>query len=180
MKMRFLLPVLATGFILAGCESNAIKEPTYTDAKNNQFIPTNREAADVLVAQLGNRVTAPNTLIIASLVNVDKLEESSTLGRIVAEQVSAGFTKHGFRMQELKLRSNIYVQNNGGEFLLTREVEELAEAHRAPAVVVGSYATSREFVYINLKVIHPKSNVVLAVHDYALPLDSNNRRMLRN
>jgi hypothetical protein len=46
-------------------------------------------------------------------------------------------------------------------------------------VVVGTYAQSSELVFVNLKVIRPETNVVLAVHDYALPLDSMTRSMLR-
>lgn len=179
MKARFFTILMLVGF-LAGCESTqttTLIEPTYQDAREDQFIPANREAAKQLLVQLGHSVSPPSTLIIASLVNVDSLENSSTLGRIVSEQISAEFTRTGYRMRELKLRNNIYIQQQG-EMMLTREVQELARNYDAQAIVAGTYATSREFVYVNLKVIHPQSNVVLAVHDYALPMNRNIRRML--
>ncbi len=34
-------------------------------------------------------------------------------------------------------------------------------------------------VFVNLKVIQSETNVALAVHDYALPLDNMTRSMLR-
>ncbi len=46
-------------------------------------------------------------------------------------------------------------------------------------VFVGTYGESKDFIFINLKVVQPQSNVVLAVHDYALPVDENTRSMLR-
>ena len=36
---------------------------------------------------------------------------------------------------------------------------------------MGTYAQTAEMVFRTSKVIQPETNVVLAVHDYALPLD---------
>lgn len=178
MKKLVLVPLLAAGIALTGCTTNTVREPTYQEARNNEFIPANRGAAKQLVAQLAGSVPSPGTLIIASLANVDALDESSTFGRIVAEQISAEFTQSGYRMRELKLRTSVGITEEG-ELMLSRDVQRLAREYDAQAVVVGSYAESRNFVYINLKVIHPGSHTVMAVHDYALPMDGNNRRLLR-
>lgn len=124
-------------------------------------------------------VHPPSTLMIASLANLDQLNRSSRLGRVISEQVSATFTRAGYRMRELKLGSNVYIRSQG-ELILTREVRELARTHAAQAIIVGTYTTSREFLYVNLKVVHPQENVVLAAHDYTLPLDRNVRIMLAN
>lgn len=125
----------------------------------------------------GFDIRPPSTLVIASLVDLDDLNRSSTLGRVISEQVSATFTKTGYQMRELKLGRSIYVRHQG-ELMLTREVRELARVHDAQAVVLGSYATSREHLYVNLKVVRPENNVVLAAHDYVLPMGKNIRRML--
>lgn len=183
MKFRFLITLLAASFVLSGCAHNSPtiankKAITYEDAANSKFIPTNYSAADNLINQLKLN-TAPNsTLIISTLVNIDALESSSTLGRLASEQISARFTQKGYRTIELKFRDNVYMAQGQGELMLTREVHELANTHAAQAVVVGTYAQSRDFIYINLKVIQPNTNTVLAVHDYVLPLDANNRSMI--
>lgn len=127
----------------------------------------------------GFDIRPPSTMVIASLVNLDALDRSSTLGRVISEQVSATFTKTGYQMRELKLAHDVFVRQQG-ELMLTREVRELARVHDAQAVVVGTYATGRERVYVNLKVIRPQDNVVLAAHDYVLPMDRNIRKMLWN
>ena len=62
---------------------------------------------------------------------------------------------------------------------LTREIKDLAKSHDAQAVIVGTYGQSDNFVFVNLKVIQPATNVVLAVHDYVLPLDSSIRALVR-
>ena len=53
------------------------------------------------------------------------------------------------------------------------------EIAQANAVIVGSYGESKDYVFINLKVIQPTTNVVLATHDYALPINDDVRVMLR-
>ena len=134
------------------------------------------QAANALLQQLPG---SGSTMIIATLVNVDALDRSSTMGRLVSEQISARFTQAGQRMVEMKFRNNVYISQSQGELMLTREIHELANAHNAQAVIVGSYGESKDYVFINLKVIQPTTNVVLATHDYALPINDDVRVMLR-
>ncbi|MBA1264502.1 FlgO family outer membrane protein [Stutzerimonas stutzeri] len=161
--------------VVSGCVRNAA--PNYENARNSPFIRANHQAADALLQQLPG---GGSTMIIATLVNIDALERSSTMGRLVSEQVSARFTQAGNRMVEMKFRNSVYISRSQGELMLTREIHELASAHNAQAVIVGSYGESKDYVFINLKVIQPNTNLVLAVHDYALPIDENMRTMLRN
>lgn len=62
--------------------------------------------------------------------------------------------------------------------MLTRELHELAGTHNAQAVIVGSYGEGKDNVFINLKVIQPSTNMVLATYDYALPINDDVRKML--
>jgi len=50
---------------------------------------------------------------------------------------------------------------------------ELAAAQGIQAVVVGTYAPAENYVYVTLKVVRSVDNVVLAAHNYVLPLDDN-------
>lgn len=160
--------------VMAGCAQSS--KPSYAGASSSPLIRANHQAADVLLQQLPSR---GNTMLIATLVNVDALDRSSTLGRMVSEQISARFTQAGQRMVEMKLRNNVYISQTQGELMLTRELHELAGTHNAQAVIVGSYGEGRDNVFINLKVIQPSTNVVLATHDYALPISDDVRMMLR-
>lgn len=185
MKKLFLVPLIAVGVVLSGCDTtHKVREPTYQDARNDPFIAVNKDAARRMVSQLENSqlesILPPySRVVIASLVDVHSLEPTN-FGRIISEQVSAEFTRNNYHMTELKLRDSVGILDGVGEALLSRNLEHLAERHDAQAVIVGSYATSQDFVYVNLKVIHPKSNTVIAVDDYTLPRDQNIRRMLRN
>lgn len=176
---RTALGAAVAAALLAGCAQQSSRvEPTFEMAAQNAFIPTNRAAAASLLAQIKGNVYPDRPIIAATVVDVNKLEKSSTLGRMITEQISAVFSNAGFRMVEMKFRSNVYIKQNEGEFMLTREIAEVARQHNAQAVVVGTYGVASDMVYLNLKVIAPGSNAILAAHDYALPLDRNMRAML--
>ena len=160
--------------VMAGCVHSG--KPSYAGASSSPFIRANHQAADALLQQMPSR---GNTMLIATLVNVDALDRSSTLGRLVSEQISARFTQAGQHMVEMKFRNNVYISQTQGELMLTRELHELAGTHNAQAVIVGSYGVGGDYVYINLKVIQPSTNMVLATHDYALPVSDDVRMMLR-
>lgn len=181
---KTLLATVAGALVLGatGCATetaSARKEPTYEQAAANPLIPANYAAASSLLARLQGQLAIEQPLIVATVVNIDALDRSSTLGRLISEQVSARFTLAGHRMIEMKFRNNVYMARDQGELMLTREIRDLASSHNAQAVIVGTYAQSSDMVFVNLKVIQPDTNVALAVHDYALPLDSMTRSMLR-
>ncbi len=177
---KLLALLLMVTFTLALTACYGLKTgPTYQAASVNPFIPANYRAADALLKQITNRLSTSQPMIVATVVNIDALEKSSTLGRLVSEQVSAKFSQAGYSMVEMKFRNNVYMKQDQGEMLLTREIKSVAHSHNAQAVIVGTYGESGDMVFINLKVIQPATNIILAVHDYALPLDDNIRSMLR-
>lgn len=176
--MREILAALFV-LLLAACSSTP-QAPTWSEAIEYPFIARNYAAADALVTQVAKRLNKSQPLLVATLVSIDNLDQSSTLGRTISEHISARLTQNGFRMIEMKYRSSVYIKRNQGELMLTREVKELAQAHEAQAVIVGTYARGEHYVFINLKIIEPASNTVLAAYDYSLPLDAQIKAMLRS
>ena len=186
MSMRTTLLVALVGSVglgLGGCASeatNARKQPSYEQAAANPLIPANYAAASALLDRMQGRLALEQPLIVATVVNIDALDSSSTLGRVISEQVSARFTLAGLHMVEMKFRNNVYMARDQGEMMLTRELRDIASSHHAQAVIVGTYAQSSEMVFVNLKVIQPETNIVLAAHDYVLPLDAMTSSMLKS
>jgi TolB-like protein len=176
--MRAFAPLLLAT-LLAGCAATPAKdEPNYATVSSNQFVSANYAAADKLLMQLSGKLAADKPLIMATVVNIDALDQTSTLGRLVSEQISTRMAQGGLKMLEMKLRNNVYLKRNQGELMLTREIGEVAQTHNAQAVVVGSYAETSDMVFINIKVVQPQSNFVLAGHDYVLAKEGIVRSML--
>ncbi|MYM22580.1 hypothetical protein GTP46_07975 [Duganella sp. FT135W] len=172
--------VLALPLLLAGCSSTPKNEEgNYATISSNQFINANYKAADALLQQLSGKLLADKPLIVATVVNIDSLEQTTTLGRLVSEQISTRMAQGGLSMLEMKLRNSVYLKRNQGELMLTREIGEVANSHNAQAIVVGSYAETSDMVFINIKVIQPNTNFVLAGHDYVLAKETIVRSMLQ-
>lgn len=182
--------ILVSGLFLSACETSPkvlVPESTYEQASNNSFNAVNYNAVGELMKRYQGPASASNVsgsgsgapFIVTTLVNIDQLEQSSTLGRLISEQVTSRMAQMGFGVVELKVRNGVYMKRNEGEFLLTREIKEVASAHKAQAVIVGTYAESSSLIYVSLKLVNPASSMILAAHDYALPLDRQIRSMLR-
>jgi len=169
------LVAIGLALLLAGCLASA----PYQEARNDPFIQTNYQATDALIASISPTHDFPSdaTMLVATLVELDSLTESSALGRSISEQVQARLTQRGYSVIEMKLRGQMVMKKNQGELMLSRELQDLRKTHQAEAVVVGTYTLAKNFVYINLKMINA-DNVAIGAHSYALPLDRNVRAML--
>ena len=159
-SLRILLPALA----LAACAHPEV----YESEAAASLIAANYRAADALVSIGKPQLDPSRTIIVATVVDIDDLEKSSTLGRYVSESVSARFTQNGYRMVEMKFQNAVYMKSGEGELMLTRQIRDIATSHQAQAVVVGTYSRASSTVFVNLKVVRPESNVVVAATDYSL------------
>lgn len=171
--------ILALPLLLGAC-STTKEDTNYTSVSANAFVAANYRAADALALQLRGKLLEDKPLIMATMVDIDALEQTSMLGRLVSEQLSTRLAQGGMKMLEMKLRNSVYLKRGQGELMLTREIGEVASAHNAQAVVVGSYAETREAVFINVKVIQPTTNLVLAGYDYVLAKETTVRSMLQS
>ena len=149
--------------LLAGCAHDP-----YDAGPANALIAANHRAGDALISIARSELDAERPIIVATVVDIDDLERSSTLGRFVSESVSARFTQNRYRMVEMKFQNAVYMKRGEGELMLTRQIRDIASSHQAQAVIVGTYSRGASTVFVNLKVVRPESNVVIAAHDYSL------------
>lgn len=154
----------------------------YTNYASSNFIAQNNRAVNSISKQLVDRnnkdMARVSPLVIATVVNMDDLNQTSSFGRLVTEQVSARFAQLNYNMVELKLGKAIMMKSDEGEFVLTRDVQDVVNAVNAKAVVVGTYAENSNDVYVNLKVVNPSNSVIIAAHSYAMPKAPNVADML--
>lgn len=164
---------------LQGCASNPVSTYYYGDRTGGgraDLIDVNERATDALL--LHAVLDANQPVLVATLVNVDRLNESSRLGRIFSEQIAGRMAQRGLRVTEVKLRDSLVLHRDQGELLLSREAREVSQAQNAQAVVVGTYAMSASVLYLSLKLVNPVGNHVVAAHNYAVPVDENVRTLL--
>lgn len=169
-----LLPALLIGGLL-GCETPLNTE----DAPVADVLGASHGAANALIDQAGPRLNPSKPLITATFVKIDDLEQTSSFGRIIAQQVASRFAERGYKVVEMLLRNNVYIKQGGGEFLLSREVRNISSEHNAQAVIVGTYAVGRKNVLVTAKLIQATDGIVLSSYDYSLPIDTDVAFLLR-
>jgi len=152
--------------------------PTYQAAETSEFTQANYSAVDKLVAAPAIPIDRNVPVLIATVVNIDSLNQSSRLGRLISEQVATRLTQRGYHVVEMKLRNNVYIREGSGELLLSRDVRELTKSYNAQVVVVGNYAVAAGYVYLTLKAVTATDNRVIAAVNYLLPLTENNKALL--
>ncbi|WP_404299893.1 FlgO family outer membrane protein [Alicycliphilus denitrificans] len=176
MKRRHAMALmgLACAGVLAGC-AQYYYGPSAAAPVAQDLLALSRDAADALLAQVVLDPAQP--VIVSTVVQLDRLDASSRLGRLVSEQVGGRFVQRGLRVTELRMRDSLALRPGQGELLLSRQVLEVARAQAAQAVLVGTYATAPQAVFVSLKLVG-MGNAVLAAHDYVLPMDGNVRGLL--
>jgi len=163
--------------LLSGCSGNI---------QDRNLVSASYKAADELLDNSREIHLYPNKpILVASFVDIDNVQRSSTLGRIIAEQIGSRLVQQGYKIVEVKLRtSSIFVRGvrneDEGEFLLSRELQDISLQHDAHAVVVGTYAKGREQAYVTAKLVRTKDSIILSSYDYSLPLGPNTKSLLRN
>ncbi|PHV13286.1 FlgO family outer membrane protein [Chitinimonas sp. BJB300] len=168
--MRVLFAVLML-LSLAGCAG-------YQHGVKNPMIKASYDAADRLAAMAYPIIKVDQPVIVATFVQIDRLTTTTTFGRLMAEQVASRLLFQKYPIVELKLRGSVFVREGTGELLLSREVKDLSAAHNVQAVIVGTYALAGEKIFLNLKVVRPTDNRVLAAHDLAIEIDETTRALL--
>lgn len=137
----------------------------------SDLIKSNYQAADSLVRNSNGKLLNQPPILSTTLLNIDNLEESSSFGRLVAEQISARLSNSSYNMIEMKMQNHVYMKNNVGELMLTRKISEIASTNNAHAIIVGTYFVGKEHISVNLKAVRPLTNEVISAHDYLVPVN---------
>lgn len=170
--MRAAYPLLAVALTLSACAAN-----TPADYQSSAFTRANYMAIDTLMQSLSS-VHTNSSLLVATVSDIDRLQQSSRLGRLITEQISTRLTQTGYPVAELRLRESVAMHEGEGEFVLSRDVRALSKQHQAQLVIVGQYAAASTHIYLTLKAISPSDNRVVAATNYLLPLNENTRALL--
>ncbi len=171
--------LFACVLIVAGCAPAGLERPPLRTEED--VILASYRIAEQLDMNMETALPPKAVVIAASFVNVDDLAVSSTLGRVLAEQIASRLDQLGYETRELKLRTDsIYIQEATGEFLLSRDLKLISKEHDASAALVGTYGLGADAVYITAKLVQTTDGAVLSSCDHALVLYGRDRdRLLR-
>jgi TolB-like protein len=167
-NMFRIVSLLLVSVLLSSC-AQWQNRMSWSGASSNRLIDANHQAVEKLLGSDPLQTGLNKSLIITTVVDVDELEKSSTLGRMITEQIASRAAQLGYPVIELKVRKDFFIKDSEGELLLSRDARQLAISHDAQAAIVGTYANVQDNVYVTLKLISLHNHRVLNGVDYAVP-----------
>jgi TolB-like protein len=180
-KLSSLILVFIAAFVLVGCAQPTVTKYSYQKKGDVNLVSVSYAIVDKLENNLKTPISPDNPIIVASFVDINDLKASSPFGRMIAEQVGSRFAQKGYKVIEMKLRQNsVFVEEGRGEFLLSRDLKLISLNHDASAVVVGTYACSRDKIYVSSRIVNPEDSVILSSIDYGIPAGPMLQKSLMN
>ena len=108
--------------------------------------------------------------VITSFADLNDLNQSSTLGRLVGEHLMHELQVRAWDVIDVRLTRDLII-NQAGEFSLSRDIAHLREAFPLANVVTGTYAVTRDGVLLNVRIIDSASGRVLSTAQTRLSRD---------
>ncbi|WP_280563468.1 MULTISPECIES: FlgO family outer membrane protein [unclassified Chromohalobacter] len=170
-----LLTMAILLLVLSGCSLLQNRQAT---APEPSMLTRVDDAAAKLLAtsseQLGNQ--AP--IIATTFVDIDQLDQSSTLGRTLSETFTSRLVQGGMNVIEVKMRDSLYIEQNTGELILSRNVQRLSDNHDAQAVLLGTYAQGENKLFVNARLVRIAGRQILGAASFEVPMDNDIRALL--
>ena len=136
-----------------------------------------REMASQLLDTWPNQSLAGVVAVPTTFVSLDNFNESSGLGRYLAEALYYEFNTRGFAAREYRTNGAIRLEPGQGEFALSRALPDLKIDKDWAALVVGTYYRDVDAVFVNARMIRPSDGLVLRTAQLVLPMNDLVRRM---
>jgi TolB-like protein len=151
--------------------------PTETQIIENQnnipLVGNFNDRVNSLAEQLHKNAapkTLSNTYIITSFSNLDKLNHTTALGRLISENLMHGLQVHKWNILEIRLTKGIDV-NAAGEFSLSRDVSKLKDEYKISGVVAGTYSVAEGNLTINARVIDVNTGLLISSAQTYIPVN---------
>lgn len=171
--MRFLkFAAVAALAALAGCDATVGGPPP-----KDRPLETAYWAVDALLAQLADR-DCLGRVLVATLVDINAVNQTSMFGRQFSEFLSSRMTQRDVDVIHATVRQDHMLIRQDGQFLLSRDIRNLAADHNAKTVLVGTYGTTKDQVILSLRLVSTVDDATLSAVDFSLDRANEVQEML--
>ncbi len=178
--MRMVRNGLVTLLLLAtaGCASGGygMSGRGGTTAGGDEFGA--RYMAQVVKSQLRAREVLDQPVVVTTFVDLNNLNRSSVFGRVLAERLLNEMHLAGFTVSEIRKGRDIFIREEVGEMILSRDTRELLGRSNARAVLAGTYVATDDSVIINARLIDVNSPLILSSCSYNLRMNDKVMKLL--
>lgn len=177
MAMTRLAPALICLIGLASCQTDQITQPAPESMTEPDLMIAAYLAVDDLIDQRALE-DDHGRVLVATLVNVNDVEESSMFGRQVSEFISTRLTQRKVDVIHATVRQDHIKVDPSGQFLISRNVQNLGSDYNARNLLVGTYGVTDETILVSLRLVSTVDDSTLAATDFAITKDAIIERML--
>lgn len=143
---------------------------------------------DVNLISLGNKITdelvasampplmprhPEEAVLTSTFVNLDKLDETSRMGRLLQSHAGSRLVQLGYTVKEVNLRDTMKINREDGETILSRDLSQISPDQPVQAILVGTYSLNNRMLYITAKLINPVNRNILSAKSYQICMDDN-------
>lgn len=174
--MKTVLGVMMVMAVIccAGCATNtatgsaAPSESGVTLPPVGNFNDKMKNLADQLDMNAVRNIPS-NQYIVTSFTNLDKVDDTMALGRLISENLIYGLQVHKWQIIEIRLTKGVEV-NAAGEFFLSRDITKLRDEYKISGVVTGTYSVADGNLTINARVIDVNTGLVISAAQTYIPV----------
>ena len=125
---------------------------------------------------------SPRPVLYSTAVNLNNYNTTTNFGRLMSEALATALTQHWEnKVINMNLRQgSIPIIPRQGEFLLSRDINELAMDFNAGAVMLTTYTVALDKVYVNVELVNVHHNAVVAATMFDIPLGPRTGALLRD
>lgn len=109
-----------------------------------------------------------NPIAITSFVNLENLKRTNKLGELLADNMIHEMQIRGFRITDFKSMPAIQVSRTG-DFIRSREAQELRNEHNINLVLSGTYTNHQEGTIVNARMINIANGMVVSTAQTNIP-----------
>jgi hypothetical protein len=135
-------------------------------------------SAAELMAQRSVPISKDRPIVVATLVDINDLNRSSTLGRLASQLVADKYSQHGYLIKDLTYTRGLEMKPGTGALVLSEDVRNVVARNNAQAVIAGTYAVGGREIYLNLRLLRADDGAILSSADLVVPLDHNTEPMV--
>ncbi|MDU0457870.1 MAG: FlgO family outer membrane protein [Geobacteraceae bacterium] len=174
--MRLFFGVITSVLMMSlanGCASPPIQVNNVTSENQMSLPPVGNfnDRMKNLADQLDNNAISnklSNTYIVTSFTNLDKLGDTTSVGRLISENLMHGLQVHKWQILEARLTKGIDV-NAAGEFSLSRDINKLKDEYKISGIVTGTYSVAEGNLTVNARVIDINTGILISSAQTYIP-----------
>ncbi len=131
-----------------------------------------------LLGNAGDEYGDNFVVTVSTFVNLNRLYQTSALGRYFSEQLITELQFAGVRVIDVRKSPGIMIRESYGEYGMSRDMEELSYVHASQVMIVGTYSIVDNQVFINARMLRNPDGMVLSSASLVFGLDSVSHGLL--